>query len=326
MIERQTVFILGAGASVPYKFPTADQLNKDIIEHFENNLKNWATENYRQSPLDRNRINWAIKKIVDDTEKFRGNFRKGPGLSIDRYLTDNPSFLSPGKKAILLSIALKEHLSRFLYEVDIEYRKQDWYKDLFNELIKDFRGPKNCQINKNHVSFVTFNYDRSLEHFLHMSLTSHYTEMSTDILTEEILSIPIIHVYGTIGNLPWQNSNSVEYGSRLNEYDINQLVDNLFVIKEERENPNAELAKAEIQKAKRIFFLGFGFAEDNLQVLDIPKILPDDVEIYATNMGLTNRKKDEIDKLLRKPSRQVHIGENPTDCVKLLEEHFLSYR
>jgi len=327
MIDKYTVFILGAGASVPYGFPTADGLNEDIIKYYESSLRNWAKEYYRYSELPRSNISRMISSIVEDTEAFRINFKNGPGPSIDRYLTDNPQFLLAGKKAILLSIAKKEHLSRFNYDIEDQTKKiQDWYKDLFNELIKDFKGPESCQIDKNCVSFITFNYDRSLDDFLYTNTTSHYTEMAKEILSKQLMSIPIIHVYGKVGDLEWQSENGMEYRSFLSNYDISKLVDNLFVIREERENPNAELAKAEIQKAKRIFFMGFGFAEDNLQVLNIPKILPDDVEIYATNMGLTNRKKDKIDKLFRRSSHQVHIGENPTDCVKLLEEYFLSYR
>ena len=35
MLEKKTVFILGAGASKPYNFPTAIELSKDVISNFD---------------------------------------------------------------------------------------------------------------------------------------------------------------------------------------------------------------------------------------------------------------------------------------------------
>ena len=44
MITEKTVFILGAGASKPYGFPTALELRKDIIYKFPNLYKNAYAE------------------------------------------------------------------------------------------------------------------------------------------------------------------------------------------------------------------------------------------------------------------------------------------
>lgn len=324
MIDEYTVFVLGAGASVPYGFPTGDGLNEDIIKNYESFLRKWASSYSRL--IGRDMLSFT-SDIIDETAPFIKHFKKGHGPSIDRYITDNSQFLKEGKMAILFSISEREHHSRFGYDIkDSERRKQDWYKDLFNELIKDFRGSKTCKIDNNKISFITFNYDRSLENFLYSNLINHYTQIDKSILIRQLKNIPIIHVYGKINDLYWESKNGIGYHSDLSKINIQQLVDNLFVIQEERDNPNVELAKAELRKADRVIFLGFGFAEDNLNVLSIPDILKEDAKIYYTQLNLTDRKKNLIYQILKGPKRYIYRIDRPLDCVKLLEECFITYR
>jgi hypothetical protein len=55
------------------------------------------------------------------------------------------------------------------------------------------------------VSIIKFNYDRCIEHFLLYAIHDIYHLDAGR--TEELLStLKIVHPYGTIGRLPWQNS------------------------------------------------------------------------------------------------------------------------
>jgi len=49
MIEHNTVFILGAGASVPYGYPTGNKLRHDIIFSAKGMLENLVNSNKYQT-------------------------------------------------------------------------------------------------------------------------------------------------------------------------------------------------------------------------------------------------------------------------------------
>ena len=62
------------------------------------------------------------------------------------------------------------------------------------------------------VSFITFNYDRCIEHYLYHALQPAFT-----ITGEEAASLMeklvVFHPYGKIANLPWESyDNRVPYG------------------------------------------------------------------------------------------------------------------
>ncbi|MEA2096599.1 MAG: hypothetical protein U9P73_07915, partial [Candidatus Cloacimonadota bacterium] len=62
-----------------------------------------------------------------------------------------------------------------------------------------------------------------------------------------------------------------------------------------------------IKDAKRIFFLGFGFAEENLEILNLISNINANQKIYGTAKGLT---KNEISKIKSYFSK-THNADNP---------------
>src|SRR5205823_5571052 len=56
---------------------------------------------------------------------------------------------------------------------------------------------------RSQLRIVTFNYDRSLEHFLFNAI-GHTHNLDEGSTAEIIGKLPIVHVYGQLGNLPWQ--------------------------------------------------------------------------------------------------------------------------
>ena len=57
---------------------------------------------------------------------------------------------------------------------------------------------------------IDFNYDRSLEHYLFTSLRSLHGR-SVDECLEKLAKVPIIHVYGQLGTIPYPQPGSREY-------------------------------------------------------------------------------------------------------------------
>jgi hypothetical protein len=73
-----------------------------------------------------------------------------------------------------------------------------------------------------------------------------------------------------------------------------------------------------ITGAKIIFFLGFGYREENLEILKAQELLTDDKEIFGTALGFYDREIHNIGRLLNK-SRKPLI-EN-IDCLTLLRKY-----
>lgn len=203
------------------------------------------------------------------------------------------------------------------------YRNQDWYEWLFGQMTDELLQKEDySRFSENDVSFITFNYDRSLEHFLYDSLISSFSGIPTDKIIEQLNQIKICHVFGQVGPLEWQGQYSeTEYRVSVNNINVDALCDKIHIVHEKGENPKLEEAQEIISKANRVFFLGFGYAEENLNALRIPEVLVEVQQIFGTVLGLTVREKTKIESQLKakiKGKSRVVMLENDKDCLALL--------
>ena len=121
---------------------------------------------------------------------------------------------------------------------------------------------------KNQLTFITFNYDRSLEHFLYTALIHKYGK-TTEEVAAILNDIPIIHVHGILGKLPWQISGtnaSRPYNNLSGAKEIQSAADQIIIVSE-GEDTSAEFQEASnlLKSANRIYFLGFGYNDNNLR-------------------------------------------------------------
>ena len=132
-----------------------------------------------------------------------------------------------------------------------------------------------------------------------------------------MLRLGIIHVYGKIAPLDWEQKNGLKYKIDLGSINISKYLNNIKVLYDQREIPNKDNIDSILQKAKRIFFLGFGFAEENLEVLNLKNNINANQKIYGTAKGLT---KNEISKI-KLYFDKTHKAGNPDlrieDCDNL---------
>ncbi|MDD5773253.1 MAG: hypothetical protein PHX78_07290 [bacterium] len=191
-------------------------------------------------------------------------------------------------------------------------KTENWYRFLLNKMVEDTEIDTFSQ---NKVSFVTFNYDRSLEHFLYTTL-SHYSEDITSPKVIEIINqIPIIHLYGQLDPLPWQGENGREYGAPLEEKHLRGYIKNLSIIFEDM---NAEIesrfknAYDLLIKADTVYILGFGFDSDNIARLKLKEIFPQ--EAGGTAYKFENQQKiKEIKDKFFETEKKIYKGFLLTD-------------
>jgi hypothetical protein len=104
-------------------------------------------------------------------------------------------------------------------------------------------------------------------------------------------------MYGEIIKLPWQATSgemSLEYGVKP-DIKLKEISNNIEIIYGPNENPAViKQAKGLIKTAKRIFFLGFGYHNENLRVLSIPKVFDNGQKLYGTAFHSTNKEIADI--------------------------------
>ena len=175
MIAKQTVLILGAGASVDYKFPTGRQLLLQICEQ--------AQRSGGLHSFFADRVEIASQVI----EQFVQALQRSQAPSVDLFLENRPQFEGIGKQMIAASLIPREDYNTFRPSL-----KPRWYELLFQLMID---GSK---FEQNRLAIITFNYDRSLEAFFFLALQNLYglDETAAKALVN---TVPIIHVYGSLG-------------------------------------------------------------------------------------------------------------------------------
>lgn len=325
MITENTVFILGAGASKPYGFPTGEELRNEIIERYVDDVRTYVENNPRIRETPKALLPQELRKAGEFVEAFE----KSP-VSIDLFIATNPMFREAGKRAIVFRILKAERGSSL--QGGKTNKEHDWLSYLFQRMIKGiYKKEDYKKFSENEVSFITFNYDRSLEQFLYESFTSLFKELPNDELLKELEEVEIVHVFGKLADLDWQNKEDrIAYKRDINSVNVQNLAKNIRTIYEEYENPELENVKGIIKNAERIFFLGFGYATENMDVLDIPKDINVYTKVYGTMLNFIDEEiertrnyfieKTVSDSLALKNAARFKEGFVNTDCMGLLRK------
>jgi hypothetical protein len=273
MIKINTVLIIGAGANNPYGFPLGKKLIFDIINELsfvdtEKKIPNIKIKKQafsdRYIPSNFMNLLLDIGMSIDMIEEFREALIKAKPPSIDEYLNINPDFNGIGKLSIARVIGKCES-EDLIYNQDF---KDDWYRFLWERM---FKSSNKDNFIENNISFVTFNYDRSLEHYLYTCLKDTYRGFKDDEYNNILQKFGFIHIYGHLGFLPWQKPNEprIEYGNVRSRGELLFAKNSIKLIDERILDSKLkdDLTKV-FTNAKHIYFLGFGYDPSNMTILD----------------------------------------------------------
>jgi len=257
MIMDDSVFILGAGASAAYGYPTGFELAEEIKNFLRNFL--YDPKFASKEKADLNGFFNQLVTPLSRLEQFYDSLLKASTYSIDKFLENRPDYLDLGKLLIAYMLKKKEND----YALFIKLKHDNWFAELFNRIDANVMN-----ISKNRISFITFNYDRSLEFFLYNLLKSRSTKGDNDIL-QAFRSIPIIHVYGSLGCFPWENSCGIPYSYEFTPDQIKKMAANIEIMSNETETEELKAAHKLLNQAKKIYFIGCGYDFKNLNRLKI---------------------------------------------------------
>lgn len=328
----KTVFILGAGASWHYGYPTGEELVRKVVakahvtkEHckqvFFNNgeglpfLPNFVK---RHSPRPSSK---GTKALTDQWEKtgiecadIIARLTTVDPIVIDYFLGQNPQLGEIGKfliawvlleceaffETVGLNINRREQLSRShdpleqMNASNLDYIRKmkindNWYRFIIHKLVTGCRNAESLLENK--VTFVTFNYDVSLERELFRGLRS-LAQFDKNNTVRDFFKGRFIHIYGKIREdslaaPPPFDLNILEgatYGPREEPrppdlwHRANDLFDTIYEASkglrtiaphEKQLDLAVENARRAIDEAGCVYILGYGFDENNNKLLEL---------------------------------------------------------
>ncbi len=209
------------------------------------------------------------------------------------------------KVAILKTIIDAENGSNLLYGVGADDRIQNfesisntWIVRLWRLLVEGVEK-SNIESAFKNVRFVVFNYDRCLEYFLYNALRIYF-DVAADKAADIVNKIEIIHPYGVIGLLGWQRGaeKSVDYGDT--NISLRPYIGNIKTFTESTiETNTADRIKKLITETDTLVFLGFSFADLNMDLLFTEKqtMLR---RVYATAYGISRPDVEIIQQQIRR--------------------------
>ena len=299
MVRIPTVLILGAGASAPFGFPIGSELREKILRDFGNDLAPGVEV--------LTKIGYSRGEIRSFCEAFRFSGKD----SIDAFLERRNTLIEIGKAAIALEMIPCESLAGLFKDGN----------NLYSYLINRYLNASPAEFTQNKLSVLTYNYDRSFEQYLFTSLKNSFglEDYEAAIMVN---SIPIVHLHGHLGTLPWQREGGRDYAQDSTPEAIRQASQTIKIIHRPVETyPEFLKAYKLIEKAERLIFLGFGYHEDNVKRLKIPWSDPRR-EIFGSSFKLTRSEITGINQRLFGGRLKLGnvIGNDSPDALNYLRE------
>jgi hypothetical protein len=313
MFHNPTVFILGAGASWHYGYPTGEELVKNINEkariasvYFRSILNNDAggivyRPNYitRHSPdplpngTTGMKTEWS--NALEECEDLMDRLTAVDPLVIDYFLGQN-QHLSDIGRFLIAWVLLEREASFRLYGTNDNRRGHmtpyfdNWYRFLIHKLATGC--PDGESLSNNKVTFITFNYDVSLESQLFKGLSKLAQFSTGGILTQFFGNNRFLHIYGKIredalgdptaadfdlyggigGSRPQPGPPQLWIGTKAlfdNIYEASKTI-RIIAPQEKTVDLTVKFARRAIVEASCIYILGYGFDQQNSQLLELP--------------------------------------------------------
>ena len=252
MIEKKTVLILGAGASKPYGFPLGFELRDSVIRR---NKDWWMYEHL---------LNTEFSK--EQYAEFTADLAHSGFPSVDAFLEENDKWLDVGKAAIALDLLGTEQTSQTRMFPPHQPRDH-WYETLWAHL----RASSWDLFKRNPLSIITFNYDRSLEHYLVTVLCKAY-KIGAATAARGLAKLPLLHVHGGLGHY-LANDKQADFGRSVDQTRYKAAKQGIRIVHEDAGSTKEFIAaRRHIAQAERILFVGFGYHPSNMTKLGFQDI------------------------------------------------------
>jgi hypothetical protein len=175
-----------------------------------------------------------------------------------------------------------------------------------------------------HLTIVNFNYNRCVEHFLFHAIQAWSLKNEREV-AELMNGLRIYHPYGSVGDLPWQSGEGIEFGGGADEFRLLKSSSRIRTFNEEVED-RTKVGKIQdaVCNASRVIFLGFHFHAQNMELIKSPDAHSGagNQEAYATAFRRSSSDVNLIQEQIQK-LRRFRAGCNISkdwDCAGLFRE------
>ena len=274
MITNPTVFITGAGASYEYRFPLGWGLVEQIISAVKTNA-----DGMRNSLV-------AASFREGDLDNFRKRLKNSDSRSIDTFLEGADKKTSDIGKAAIALIILKSEAVCKSEELLFGAKPRDHWMGYVWNLMRS--GSDKTTFHMNKVSFVTFNYERTIEEYFTTVLMNAFnlTPKEAEQLRRD--TVEVVHLHGGIADR--------EFGQYMTPFPgtlVRPTAAGIKVIHDTvtSADPAFQRAWGLLSQASIACLLGFGYDPVNIRRLKIHEYLGKSgggggSKLYGTTYGM----------------------------------------
>ena len=338
----QTVFILGAGASAEIDLPLGDKLAEQIgsllgIRYDDSGRLSGGDPQIAQALQGRAKQPQQLNAYVRAARRISDAMPLA--ASIDNFLDahrGNECIELCGKLAIVRSILQAERSSRLYLDprrpdipLNLQGVRDAWFR-LFWRVLCEACTVDGLGARAQTVSFIVFNYDRCLEHFLYHAAQAYY-EVDGEAAATLVNAMKFYHPYGSVGALPWQRvagggAAVVGYGSDVDVAGLLSLAARIKTFTESAAESDIRPIRETVNAAVRIVFLGFAYHRQNLGLLwpqTVRREVGSERRYFGTAFGISD---SDVNVLLGEITARTGIerdsGKLPQiKCAQLFQEY-----
>ncbi|MET4720768.1 hypothetical protein ABIF63_004874 [Bradyrhizobium japonicum] len=328
MFDKKTVFIIGAGAGVEIDMPVGGQLSHTIANKTYIRHKDYSAELITGDYAVSNALMRITRARGLDYNAWRAEacaIREGifETRSIDAYLNthkDNEAVKIAGKLAIVQSILEAEKDCDLYRESRGDWKNgskvaSSWLPELFYIMQDSVGKADDIQKIFSNLAFITFNYDRCLEHYLYYTIMGLY-RLNEQEAAEIMASLEIYRPYGQVGSLNWERKGKtkIAFGGKAHEA-IEALAEEIKTFNEQIEDQIIlQKIRGTINTAARIVFLGFHYHKQNMDLMTVtdtsdsgrPSVIANAFDRSGPEVGMIQ---ERIAKMLgeKRPAKSIEM-------------------
>jgi len=338
LIRRRTVFVVGAGASFELGLPLGETLLQRISDALDFRVE-YSDVSGGSKEIVRALMNAAHQDRVDFREYLDAakRVRLGAhlGLSIDNVVHQQNSdslLVEVAKIAISYQILEAEEASCLKIpdnHSDVTWPKirGTWLGQFAQILVQDATRDNLDGIFEN-VSIISFNYDRTIRRALPNILISQFG-ISDNAASELGKRLKIFHPYGSLGDLPWEEtSNVVNFGCP-HQANLLNVARNIRTFTEQTlDAERLSAMRSALSGADQIIFLGFGYLSQNMELI-LNGVIGSAMSVMGTSLGLSEPDTEIVSgqvsqffKTEFRPHKSPYL--RPLKCHEFLRENFRS--
>ena len=312
MFRTKTTLVIGAGAGYELEMPDGRELLTKVAQGFDFARLGSDLQTRDMVQLDKHFEKFA-RRVGATREKLHeagGAIRTSARIasSVDAILEQHSTdalVQAAGKLAIVYYTLQAEARSPLGLEPrdpgDLPLRGNENWLFQLGRMIVDGVPRNEAEKCFDNLSIINFNYDRAIQHYLPWVVSMAFGMTLNEARKLVGAKLRIIHPFGTVGRLPWEQGESpdVEWGNE-EPWNMHNLVKEIRTASEiKRNHKMAQFLISEMAGGKRIVFLGFGFEPAATSLL-FDYSLSHDPDVLVSLQGSNAMRNAAIHRLLKR--------------------------